>query len=342
METRLSLEYSRLPSRRRFLVATGGVLGGTGLACRLGAAPVDGVTIDPVFPLKPRPTHFKARAKSIIWLSMHGGISQIDTFDHKPELEKRDRQSVPEAWIKNRRAARGGQLMSSRREWKAYGESGHMVSDLFPHLAQQVDNLCFIHSLHTENSNHTPATFSMNMGVMTGHKPSVGAWVNYALGSENPDLPGFVILYEVGPLGGTSNWGTSFLPGSFQGTRFQSSGPIVLDLESPPGLELLGRPTIDIAQRLNRKHRAKRPGRLDLDARIASYELAHRMQSSAAKLGDLFGETEETRRLYGLYCKPTVERFARKCLLARRLIERGVRFRARQQRRATPGALGWP
>jgi hypothetical protein len=320
-------------SRREFLHRAGSGFGGIALAALLAserstsaAAPV----IDPVYPLRPRRPHFSAQAKQVIFLYMHGGPSHVDTFDYKPLLDKLDGQPVPKTFNKNDKVTLptygiAPVLLGSRRKWQRHGQSGRWVSDLLPQMAKHVDELCFIHSLYSESSNHAPAAFCMNTGVTLNGKPSMGSWITYGLGTENQNLPGFVVLYEVGPFGGATSWGSAFLPSAFQGTRFRAERTPVIDLKPPPELASVQRPTLDVMQQLNERHRAARPGVPDLEGRIASYELAYRMQAEGLHLGDLSTESAATRRLYGLD-DPATERYGRMCLLARRLVERGVRF----------------
>lgn len=320
-------------SRREFLRQAGGGFGSLALTALLAAesrALPSAPAIDPVHPLRPRKPHFPAKAKNVIFLYMHGGPSQVDTFDYKPTLDQLDGQPLPASFKKADKVSLPTYgiepvLLGSRCRWARHGQSGLWVSDLLPHLARRVDDLCFIKSLHTESSNHAPATFCMNTGVTLNGKPSMGSWVTYGLGTQNQNLPGFVVLYEVGGFGGNGNWGSAFLPSAFQGTRFRVEGPPVLDLQPPPELAPVQRSTLDALQTLNGLHQQARPGVLDLEGRIASYELAYRMQAEALDLGDLSSESEATRRLYGLDQKPT-QKYGRMCLLARRLVERGVRF----------------
>jgi hypothetical protein len=316
-------------SRRQFLAQAGGGFGGLALAALLAAEGrgATGAGIDPVFPLRPRPPHLPAKARRVIFLFMHGGPSQVDTFDYKPELEKLDGKPLPRSFVRKDEVTgvTGDVLLGSRRTWKRHGRSGLWVSDLLPHTARHADELCVVRSLTSDSSNHAPATFFLNTGIPLNGKPSMGAWVTYGLGTENQNLPGFVVLFEVGGFGGAGNWGSAFLPSAFQGTRFHTEGVPVLNLEPPPQVAPVQRPTLDLIQRLNEKHRAARPGVLDLEGRIASYELAYRMQTEALDLGDLSREAEATRRLYGLDRKET-QKFGKMCLLARRLVEKGVRF----------------
>ena len=323
-------------SRREFLTRSAAGFGGVALASLLAdAARADArharTAIDPSNPLAPRPPDFAPRAKSVIFLFMYGGPSQVDTFDYKPLLAKLDGREMPDSFRKSDRvgAANGTtkKLMAGPWKWKQHGKSGLWVSDLMPRVAEHADDLCVIRSMQSESSNHAPATYQMNTGATITGKPSMGSWITYGLGSENQDLPGYILLFKVAGLGGSANWGNAFLPAAFQGTPFRHEGPPVLDLDPPAESASTQRSTIDLIQGLNRKHRAARAGGpLDLDGRIASYELAYRMQSRALEVGDLGRESPETLALYGLDAdnKDTAT-FGRMCLLSRRMVEKGVR-----------------
>jgi hypothetical protein len=276
---------------------------------------------------------FPARAKSVIFLFMYGGPSQVDTFDPRPDLTKYDGKTMKVALpnvgeVKTFGGNGTAPLMKSPFAFQKYGKSGIEVSDLFPHVAQHVDDMCFIRSVYGDSNNHAPALFEMNTGsILQGH-PSVGSWVTYGLGTENQDLPGFVVMtdHRGGPIGGAPNWSSGFMPASYQGTLFRSTGTPILDLS--PGdrvSDAQERADLDFLAALNAEHKSTRPGDSDLEARIASYELAYRMQAKAPEAVDISKETEETKALYGLD-NPRTEKFGRKCLLARRLVERGVRF----------------
>ncbi|MHA3771286.1 DUF1501 domain-containing protein [Verrucomicrobiota bacterium sgz303538] len=326
-------------SRRDFL---GRVTGGFG-ALALGAlasweargAQAPAVEIDPINPFAPRRPHFAPKAKSVIFLFMVGGPSHVDTFDYKPELQKLDGKPVPESIkkaLQNSRHANVFQgckeeLMASPFKWERYGESGMWVSELYPEIGKHVDDLCFIHSVQADSNNHAPASYQMHTGEIQAGKASLGSWITYGLGTENQNLPGYVLLFEAGPLGGAANYSNGFLPAAFQGTRLRDEGTPVLDLLPPDEFAEGQRASLDLVRELNMKHRAARPGVTELDARIASYELAYRMQSAAMEVGDLDKESENLRRSYGFeHQDKRVVNFGRKCLLARRLVERGVRF----------------
>ncbi len=286
---------------------------------------------DPRDPLAPRGGHFPARAKAVIWLFINGGPSHVDTWDYKPELAKRDGQELAgfnkfTGFFANE----VGGLMKSPFTFKQYGQSGKWVSSLFPHLSRHVDKMAFIHSGYTESNNHSPALFMMNSGEMRMGYPCVGSWVTYGLGSESRNLPAFVVMSDpLGrglPKGHAQNWGAGFLPSVFQGTYLKPQG-VPIDNMNPPA-ELAGdrqRRQLDLLADLNRRHQEANPADRELAARIESFELAYRMQSAAPEALDLDAEPESIKKLYGLDNKKCVH-FARQCLIARRMVERGVRF----------------
>lgn len=324
-------------SRRRFLTQSGGGFASVALAALLAqelrAAAPGAVTVDALNPLAERLPHFAPRAKSVIFLFQYGGPSTFDLLDYKPELLKLDGKPVPESFKKHHDKVGGvfnhckDELMAGPWKWAQHGQSGQWVSELLPNTARHVDDLCQVRSMFSDSSNHAPATYLMNTGAILGGKPSLGSWVTYGLGSANQNLPGFVLLYKVGGLGGSANWSNAFLPAAFQGTQFRHEGSPVLNLQPPAELAEVQRSTIDFAQALNRKHASARPGVLDLDGRIASYELAYRMQSAALDIGELSLETKATQDSYGLHDENKDKAlFGRMCLLSRRLVEKGVRF----------------
>ncbi len=324
--------------RRQFLSRAGAGLGGVALSALLqqaSRAVPPAVALDPVNPLLPRVPGFAPRAKSVIFLYMVGGPSSIDTFAHKPLLQKLNGKPVPKSMRKVVEATKYGniftgckdELMASPWGFKQYGQSGRWVSDLMPHVARHVDDLCFVHSLQADSNNHGPASIQMHTGDMNGGKASLGSWVTYGLGTSCQNLPAYVLLFEAGPLGGATNYSNGFLPAAFQGTRLRDTGPPVLDLSPPPEFAGSQRASLDVLRQLNLRHRESHPGFSELDARIASYELAYRMQASALEVGALDAEPEHVRRSYGLdHADKEAAKFARKCLMARRLVERGVRF----------------
>ncbi len=324
-------------SRRDFLTHTGGGFASVALTAMLAeelrAEATTGPVIDAMQPLAERLTHFAPTAKQIIFLFQYGGPSTFDLLDYKPELIRLNGQPVPESFKKNPDKVGGvfnhckDELMAGPWRWAQHGQSGHWVSELLPHTAKHIDELCQVRSMFSESSNHAPATYLMNTGAILSGKPSLGSWMTYGLGSINQNLPGYVLLYKVGGLGGSANWSNAFLPAAFQGTQFRHEGSPVLNLQPPSELADVQRSTLDFAQALNRRHAAQRPGVVDLDGRIASYELAYRMQSAAIDIGELSLETHETQDAYGLHDENKDKAlFGRMCLLSRRLVEKGVRF----------------
>ncbi len=279
--------------------------------------------------LRPRPTHFPARAKSVIQLFMNGGPSQMDLFDPKPELDRHHGEAYFDkiaGEVENVKDA--GALMRSPFKFAQHGQSGMWVSDALPHLTRHVDDIALIRSLHTTNITHEPALYIIQTGQMPTGYPTLGSWVVYGLGSECQNLPAYVVLDDpLGlPINGVENWQAGFLPPIYQGTRFRSTGSPVLNLRpevaDPPEIVRLQR---DLLSQLDNLHKRQRPNQPNLDARIASYELAARMQMSATDALDLSQETRVTQELYGIGREPT-DSYGRRCLIARRLVERGVRF----------------
>jgi len=328
-----------LASRRQFLTRTGqgfGLLALAGLLDQAGALAADSTAgVNPaarqLHPLAPRPAHFPTRAKSVIWLFMNGGPSQVDTWDYKPELAKRDGQDLP-GFDKNTGffTAEVGPLFKSPFQFKQYGKSGTWASEIFPHLVEHVDDLAFIHSCFTETNNHSPALFEINTGMNRMGFPCVGSWVTYGLGTESQNLPAFVVMYDtLGrglPKGHASNWGAGFLPGVYQGTALNAQGAPIDNLVRPAGMtDDAQRRQIDLLNRLNGLHRDQHPAEAALAARIESFELAYRMQMAAPEAFDVDREPEKVKKLYGLDEKRCAH-FARQALVARRLVERGVRF----------------
>src|SRR3954447_1254099 len=286
-------------------------------------------TVTPrVNPLAPKPSHFPAKAKSVIFLFMVGAPSQIDTFDPKPLLKKHEGQKLPESFGKISSQFTDGNtpILSSPWEFRQHGATGAWVSSLFPHVAQCADDICFVKSFYTESVVHAPAMYQVQSGRILMGYPSIGSWVTYGLGSESDNLPAYVVMpqAEGTPEGGTPMWGSGFLPAVYQGTLFRPGPTPILHLKPPPGVdESRQRRTIDLLQKMNEMDAAD--GDSELAARIASYELAFRMQSHAPEAVDLSQEPDSVRKLYGLDQKHTSD-FGSRCLLARRLVERGVRF----------------
>jgi hypothetical protein len=327
-------------SRRQFLSQLGAGFGTLAFEAMLrqelrAATPAKPPAIDPLQPFTPRMPHFAPRAKSVIFLFLVGGPSQVDTFDYKPELQRLHGQPLPASLRQTLQGSKFAhvthgcedKLLGSPFTWQQYGESGMWVSELFPNLARHVDQLCFIHSMQADSNNHAPASYQLHTGDVRAGKASLGSWTTYGLGSENQNLPAYVVLFDAGPLGGAGNYSNGFLPAAFQPTRLRDQGMPVLDLLPPDSFIEGQRASLDLIRELNLRHRNTREGFMELDARLASYELAYRMQSSALEVGNLEQETQYTRRSYGLEHQDERTRsFGRKCLLARRLVEKGVRF----------------
>lgn len=278
--------------------------------------------------------HLPARAKRIIFLFMQGGPSHIDTFDYKPSLAKRDGESIPfdDSRVLANSGRRGDnhRVMKSPWQFHQYGEGGHWVSDLFPHVAKHADRLCMVHSMHTEGVAHGPATLFLHCGANNSIRPSFGSWVHYGLGSENENLPGFVTIAPPMGNGGVRNFGSAFLPAVHQGTPIGKVDGDGTDLgirnaDVPASQLPATQRRLDFVQRLNRERFEQRAGDDQLDAMIRSYELAWRMQTHSPEVFDLAGESEATLRDYGIGEKAT-DSFGRRCLMARRLCEAGVRF----------------
>lgn len=317
-------------TRRQFFSRCGIGLGSVALASLMGAKSAGAE--DPLpDPLAPKISHYPPRAKNVIFLFMAGGPSQLELFDFKPKLIELNGQPIPPSFVEGKRFAfmgssHGTKLLGTRRAFKRHGQSGAWVSELFPHTAGIVDDMTLLMGCKATLFNHAPAKLFMNTGSGQFGRPSMGAWVTYGIGSEASSLPGFVVLLSGprGPRGGAVNWGSGFLPTSYQGVPFRSGGEPILDLTSPAGVDSLQqRQTIDAIRDMNLA-RLVETGDPEITTRIAAYEMAYRMQSSAPELIDLSGESEATMKLYGVEKgKPS---FARNCLLARRLVERGVRF----------------
>ena len=319
-------------TRRHFFRDCKVGLGSLALASLMGdgrvtAAPqADRVTS----PFTPREGHFPAKAKNVIFMFMAGGPSQLELFDNKPKLQEMDGQVIPESYVKNKRFAfikQDAKLLGSRRKFAQCGQSGAEISELLPHLRTVADDICLIKSMHTDVFNHGPAKLFVNTGSpQFMGRPSMGAWVTYGIGSESQDLPGFVVLQSGprGPRGGSPLWASGFLPTTYQGVPFRSGSEPILDLASPPGIDAhRQKQFVDAVNDLNRL-RLDDTQDPEITTRIAAYEMAYRMQSSAPELMSLAGETAESIQSYG--AEPGKPSFANNCLLARRLVERGVRF----------------
>src|SRR3954453_22680512 len=329
--------------RREFLFRSGGGISGLALAYLLDrqgllaaeqasatagdscAAAAGGVN-----PYAPKPPHFKPRATAVISLLMGGGWSQVDTFDPKPALAKYAGEPI-DGKVKGDVIVRQGfpgPLMPSPFTFKPYGQSGIEVAELFPHLSQHVDEMAFLRSVYGRSNDHVQGTYEMQTGQINLGFPSVGSWVTYGLGSAASSLPAYVVMTDArgGPLGGPNDWGAGYIPAAYQGTLFRSTGDPIVDLKPPAGVTPDDqRARLDALAKLNELDMQKFPGNSELAARISSYELAYRMQGCAPSAVHLASESEATRKLYGLDEKIT-EPFGRQCLMARRLVERGVRF----------------
>ena len=318
-------------TRREMLIRAGSGFGMVALASLLQDQGLLAAPLASLDPMAARPGHFPPRAKSVIWLFINGGPSHVDTWDHKPELDKRDGMELegfdPETGFFPKQV---GALMKSPFKFRQYGQCGKWVSELFPAMARHVDKMAFIHSGYTESNNHSPALFMMNTGSTRMGLPCVGSWAAYGLGSENRNLPGFVVMSDPRgrglPKGHAQNWGAGFLPSVYQGTHLRPKGDPINNLKRLEGVsEGRQRAQLDLLARLNRRHQARNPGESDFSARIESFELAYRMQMAAPEALDIEREPKHVRRLYGLDDKRCAH-FGKQCLIARRLVERSVRF----------------
>jgi hypothetical protein len=317
-------------TRRDFLRAGGGC-GLLALASLLDGRGLLAADDRNLHPLAPRPGHFPARARAVIWLFMNGGPSQVDTWDHKPELARRDGQELAGFDSKTGFFTdQVGPLLKSPFAWKRHGGSCTWVPEIFPRLAEHVDDLAFVHSCYTDTNNHSPALFSINTGMSRMGFPCLGAWVTYGLGSASQNLPAFVAMYDtLGrglPKGHAQNWGAGFLPGIYQGTALNPQGAPIDNLLRDPAMgDAQQRRQLDLLGRLNRRHQEQHPADGELAARIETFELAYRMQMAAPEALDVGREPAAVHRLYGLDDRRCAH-FGRQCLMARRLVERGVRF----------------
>jgi hypothetical protein len=326
-------QYPCGQTRREFLWEAGGGFAGTALAYLLAQDGFFGraraTEAADARPLALKNPHFEPRAKAAIFLFMNGGPSQVDLWDPKPELTRRHGQPLAAADSDPLlKARKPGNLMASKYLFRKWGECGTEVSELLPYQAQIVDELAVVRSLYADSFAHGSGLLQMNTGFLRQGYPSLGAWLSYGLGTVNQDLPAFVVMLDPrgGPISGPANWGSGFIPAAYQGTQFRSSGPPIINLTQPEAITVAQRRNqLDLLGQYNRWHAEASPENTELAARIASYELAFRMQARAPAAVDLSGETAETKRLYGLD-NPVTEPFGRQCLLARRLVERGVRF----------------
>ena len=324
-------------SRRTFFDRVSDGLYGTALATLL-SRDLAGATGGPdelpdghrrIYDFKPRKPHFEPKAKSVIHLFMNGGPSQMDLFDPKPMLEKHHGEAYFDKLAADLTTPeQSGGLMGSPFKFAQYGKAGAWVSDAMPHLTEVVDDIAFIKSMHTMHPNHEPALFMIQSGRIIPGRATMGSWIAYGLGTENQNLPAYVVLDDpLGlPVNGPQNWQAGFLPPIYQGTRIRSTGSPILNLapEAPECSEVV-QASHDLLARLDQIHKNNRPNQLQLDARIASYELAAKLQMSATDALDINKESKETLDMYGVG-QETTDSYARRCIMARRLIERGVRF----------------
>ena len=316
-------------SRREFLHRSGAGFGSLALTYLLQQDGFFARASGTDNPLAPKDPHHPATAKSVIWLFMDGGPSHLDLFDPKPALEKMAGQPMPESFGRPITAmgTANNTLMPSKRSWKQHGESGLWVSDWYPHVAKHVDDMTVFRSCTADGLNHVGSVCQMNTGSILAGRPALGCWTTFGLGSANQNLPTYVVLKDARRLvGGAKNWSSGFLPASYQGTRFHRGDTPILDLTPPPTVtDRQQRNKLDYLGRLNRFFGADKPEDTELDARLNSYELAYRMQSAAPEAVDMSKESEATKKMYGLDEEMTAS-FGGNCLLARRLVQRGVRF----------------
>lgn len=278
-------------------------------------------------PLAAKEPHFPSKAKSVIFLFMYGGPSHIDTFDYKPSMVGMDGKTIQVKTFGRGGHKNEGRIVEPRWKFKQYGQCGKWVSDLFPNVGKHVDDIAFIHSMTADSPIHGSAMLQMNSGEILSGSPCLGSWLNYGLGSVNQNLPGFVVMLDKrgGPISGPKNWSSGYMPASYQATVMRPGATPILDLK-PNGLDKkTQRKLLDALKEYNQEHLLKRAENSELAARIASYELAYKMQSTAPEAVNLKDETQETKNLYGLNDKRAAY-FGRQCLMARRLVERGVRF----------------
>ncbi len=318
-------------TRRHFFGQSGIALGRVALASLLAGEAaarsrwVQGATA--ISPTDNRPAHYAPRAKRVIYLFMAGAPSQLDLFDYKPELAKHDGQPIPAEIVRGQRYAfirRDARLLAPRFKFARHGQSGAELSEIIPGLAEVADELTIVKSMHTEQFNHAPAQLFMNTGGSLPGRPCLGSWVSYGIGSESENLPAFVVLPSGGNSGGVANWGSGFLPTAFAGVPLRAKGDPILNVSSPAGIDArTQRDTIDLVVRMNQR-RLDLLGDSEIASRISAYEMAYRLQSSAPELMNISDESQATLDMYG--AEPGKASYANNCLLARRLVERGVRF----------------
>ena len=322
-------QFRQLQARRQFLKNAACGFGSIALADMMASDGLLAATGPVLNPLAPRKPHFAPTAKHVIFLFMEGGPSQMDLFDPKPALQKYHGQSLPASMTKDLKLAftkPTAKVLGSPRVFTPHGQSGMMLSDYLPNLGTCADDICMVRSMYTEAFNHHPGQLMLFTGSIQFGRPTMGAWATYGLGTESQNLPGFVVLSSgVGTSGGASNFLSGFMPSTYQGTQFRSSGEPILYLSNPEGMsQQTQRAGLDVIKELNEKHYTD-TGDVEIASRIQSYELAYRMQMSAPELLDFSKEDPKTLEMYGVGKKPTNE-FGSNCLLARRMVERGVRF----------------
>ncbi|MGC4045425.1 MAG: DUF1501 domain-containing protein [Armatimonas sp.] len=312
-------------TRREFLWEAGAGFTGLALAGLMGS---EARAESKSNPLAAKPPMFPAKAKTVIFLFMYGGPSHIDTFDYKPEMKGRDNQSIEVKTFGRGGKRNTGRIIEPKWAFKQYGQCGKWVSDLFPNVGTCVDDIAFLHSMTADSPIHGSAMLQMNSGKILSGAPCLGSWVNYGLGSVNENLPGFVVMLDQsgGPISGAKNWSSGYMPAAFQGTVLRSAGDPILDLARPQGMtDHAQRELLDTLNAYNGDHLKTRADNTNLAARISSYELAYKMQAEAPIAVDIDSEPEHIKKMYGLDDPKTAD-FARKMLLTRRLVEKGVRF----------------
>ena len=313
-----------LPTRRKFLQQVGQGFGSLALAALLNEQTSAATAVNPLLPKTPV---FAPRAKAVIWLFMTGAPSHMDTFDYKPELQKRSGQVLPGSDPKTGFFTTSGKLLKSPFGWQQHGQSGTWVSDILPHMARHVDDMTFIHSCYVKGNNHAPASIELMCGTNIPGRPSAGAWVTYGLGTENQNLPAFVVMHDRKPRGDDQIWSAGFLPKTYQAMALDARRKEAIDnvLRAKDETAEQQRSALEMLREVNGAHAQARPAQADLSARINSFELAYRMQTAAPEALDFQSESDATRKLYGVGEKNT-DTFGRQCLIARRLVERGVRY----------------
>jgi hypothetical protein len=322
-------------TRREFLWEAGAKFTGVALTAMLSA---DGffdraasgaeAAAKTLSPTAPKPAPFAGKAKSVIFLFMYGGPSHVDTFDYKPALYDLDGKTIPVKTFGRGGKKNEGRVVGPKWKFKQYGQCGKYISDLFPHLGHCADDIAFLHSMTADSPIHGSAMLQMNTGKILSGSPSLGSWVNYGLGSVNQNFPGFCVMLDPtgGPISGAKNWSSGYMPATYQGVILRSAGEPILDLKRPADMtDAMQRRMLESLSQYNAEHQAARADNSQLAARIASYEMAYNMQQYAPEAVDLNSESEATRRMYGIDEARTAD-FGRRCLLARRLVERGVRF----------------